>query len=113
MRHNATGQHGSADAATPAEETPAVPLTYSGYLHLPELLRLQRPRTDIADELLFIVAHQAIELWLKVIIGDIRQAIRCLDEDQWIDATVAVRRANCCSGLILEQTRSLRQLAPT
>ena len=42
-------------------------LTYGSYLILDELLTLQRPRSAPvhADELLFIVVHQASELWSR------------------------------------------------
>ena len=41
------------------------PVTYPTYLKLKELLSLQRPRStpEHPDELLFIVVHQASELW--------------------------------------------------
>jgi tryptophan 2,3-dioxygenase len=39
-------------------------LTYADYLHLSELLALQRPRSEPPehDETLFIIVHQAYEL---------------------------------------------------
>ena len=42
-------------------------LTYGSYLKVPELLSLQRPRSDGPehDEMLFIVIHQVYELWFK------------------------------------------------
>ncbi|MGH7540010.1 MAG: tryptophan 2,3-dioxygenase family protein, partial [Gemmatimonadota bacterium] len=42
-------------------------LTYGGYLKLAELLSIQQLRSDppVHDELLFIVVHQAYELWFK------------------------------------------------
>src|SRR6266545_8413791 len=42
-------------------------LTYGEYLKTPELLSLQQLRSDppVHDEHLFIVVHQAYELWFK------------------------------------------------
>jgi tryptophan 2,3-dioxygenase len=40
-------------------------LTYGGYLELGALLSLQKPRTQEHDEILFIVLHQTMELWMK------------------------------------------------
>ncbi|HEX6231074.1 MAG TPA: tryptophan 2,3-dioxygenase family protein, partial [Actinomycetota bacterium] len=42
-------------------------LTYGDYLRVPELLSLQRVLSDppVHDETLFIVVHQAYELWFK------------------------------------------------
>ena len=48
----------------------AVPLTYSSYLHLPELLECQHPATDQHDEMLFVVIHQVYELWFKQILHE-------------------------------------------
>jgi len=46
---------------------------YQSYLSLRELLSLQRPRSspEHPDELLFIVVHQASELWFKAILHDL------------------------------------------
>ena len=49
-------------------------LTYGSYLALPELLACQRPISGSHDELLFIVIHQATELWLKLMIHELRAA---------------------------------------
>jgi tryptophan 2,3-dioxygenase len=47
-------------------------LTYSSYLHLPQLLELQQPRSDPPehDEMLFIVIHQVFELWFKLVLQE-------------------------------------------
>ena len=50
------------------------PLTYARYLALDELLAAQKPLSDRHDELLFIVIHQAKELWLKEIIHEVKLA---------------------------------------
>ena len=43
-------------------------LTYASYLKLDQLLQLQQPQSDPEehDELLFIISHQAYELWFKL-----------------------------------------------
>ena len=55
-------------------------VTYGSYLALDELLSLQRPRSqpEHADELLFIVVHQASELWFKAILHDMDGLIAAL-----------------------------------
>jgi tryptophan 2,3-dioxygenase len=52
--------------------------TYASYLALDELLACQRPRTDRHDEMLFIIIHQAKELWLKEILFDVALAQRLI-----------------------------------
>jgi tryptophan 2,3-dioxygenase len=52
------------------------PMTYARYLALDELLAAQKPVSDRHDEMLFIVIHQAKELWLKEIIHEVMLAKR-------------------------------------
>ena len=66
------------DAATaPGDGAPIVPhgeqLTYSSYLKVPELLKLQHPQSSPQhhDELLFIIVHQTYELWFKELLHDL------------------------------------------
>ena len=51
-------------------------MSYGDYLQLDELLSCQRPLTDKHDETLFIVIHQASELWIKLCLHEIFGAIR-------------------------------------
>jgi len=50
-------------------------LSYSGYLQLDGLLALQKPRSAAHDELMFIVVHQASELWMKLAIAELGAAM--------------------------------------
>ena len=65
----------------PAPETVSAGGTdYATYLLIDDLLRLQRPITPGAhDELLFIVVHQANELWFKLILHELTTARDELD----------------------------------
>ena len=56
-------------------------LDYSKYLQLDRVLTSQLPLSDEHDEILFIVIHQATELWLKVCVHELRGAISCLQRD--------------------------------
>src|SRR5690242_1029127 len=56
-------------------------MSYGDYLRLSELLACQRPLTDRHDELLFVVIHQASELWMKLCLHEIGAAIRHIRED--------------------------------
>ena len=42
-------------------------LNYWDYIHIDALLGLQLPRTDYADEVIFITYHQICELYFKLI----------------------------------------------
>jgi len=51
-------------------------VTYGGYLRLRELLACQAPQTAEHDELLFVILHQTMELWMKQVIHEIGAAQR-------------------------------------
>ncbi len=63
-------------------------LTYSGYLHLDELLSLQVERsapeggTPEHDEMLFIIIHQVYELWFKQLLHEIDFTRELLSGDE-------------------------------
>ena len=88
--------------------------TYGSYLALDELLRLQRPRSspDHPDELLFIVVHQASELWFKAILHDIDGLIGALEERNPGQALWRVQRINALMRIVSAQLSSLEALPP-
>ncbi len=51
-------------------------MSYGDYLKLNELLSCQTPLTTQHDEMLFVVIHQASELWIKLCLHEIAEAIR-------------------------------------
>jgi tryptophan 2,3-dioxygenase len=65
--------------------------TYGGYLQLPTLLSAQKPLSDPPhhDEMLFIIQHQVAELWMKLLIHELRAAIARLREDD-VDSTLKI-----------------------
>ena len=65
--------------------------TYGGYLQLPTLLSAQKPLSDPPrhDEMLFIIQHQVAELWMKLMIHELRAAIACLRADE-VNATLKI-----------------------
>ena len=57
-----------------------MPLTYSSYLKLDQLLNLQefRSKDRKRDELLFPITHQVYELWFKQVLHETDHLIRLL-----------------------------------
>lgn len=53
----------------------AKPINYWDYVEVDTLLSLQKPRTDFADEEIFIMYHQVTELLLKLMIHEIKQVV--------------------------------------
>ncbi len=62
-------------------DTP-VGITYGSYLRLDALLACQSPLSETHDELLFIVIHQASELWLKLCLHELEAARVAVIEDR-------------------------------
>jgi tryptophan 2,3-dioxygenase len=67
-------------------------ITYADYLSLDRLLTAQNPRSDLHDEMLFIVIHQTKELWLKQMLHELKLAIGLLDQDQFAPSYKAMAR---------------------
>ncbi|MBV7265807.1 tryptophan 2,3-dioxygenase [Erythrobacter ani] len=56
-------------------------VTYSSYLDLTKVLTAQHPASDAHDEMLFIVVHQASELWLKLCLHELTAARDHVERD--------------------------------
>ncbi|MGD9986007.1 tryptophan 2,3-dioxygenase [Pseudonocardia sp.] len=89
--------------------------TYAGYLRLDELLGAQRPQSspEHHDELLFIVQHQTSELWLKLVIHELRYAAAMMDADDLGPALKALARVKAVQRQLFEQWGVLETLTPT
>jgi tryptophan 2,3-dioxygenase len=55
--------------------------SYGEYLHLDQLLSAQLPISPQHDEMLFIVIHQASELWMKLCLHELTAAVECIRRD--------------------------------
>jgi tryptophan 2,3-dioxygenase len=49
-------------------------MSYGDYLKLDQVLGAQSPRSDDHNEMLFIVQHQATELWMKLVLHELSAA---------------------------------------
>ena len=49
-------------------------MSYGDYLHLDQILNAQKPLSPAHDEMLFIVQHQTSELWMKLMLHEVRAA---------------------------------------
>jgi tryptophan 2,3-dioxygenase len=64
----------------PTNEAPS--MSYGDYLHLDELLSAQVPLSPDHNEMLFIIQHQTSELWMKLMLQELRAAIRMIAADE-------------------------------
>jgi tryptophan 2,3-dioxygenase len=87
-------------------------LTYGRYLGLDELLSCQRPVSDSHDELLFIVIHQATELWLKLVVHELRAARAQLRADDLQPAFKMLARVSRIQAQLIQSWDVLSTLTP-
>jgi aminocarboxymuconate-semialdehyde decarboxylase len=98
-------------------------LTYSSYLKVPELLKLQQLQAEPQrhDELLFIVIHQTYELWFKELLHDLDAVVRCLQSvacnpgarDEVYEAARLLRRCTEILRVLVTQFTILETMLPT
>ncbi len=93
---------------------PGSDLTYGTYLKVDELLDLQQPRSapEHPDELLFIVVHQASELWFKVILRELDNLTAHLGQAATIPSLHTMRRINALVRIVGGQLSALDTLPP-
>lgn len=87
-------------------------MSYGGYLRLTDLLSAQKPVSDAHDEMLFIVIHQATELWMKLIIHEIRAAMAALEEDAYGPAFKMLSRVARIQTQLIQSWSVLSTMTP-
>jgi tryptophan 2,3-dioxygenase len=105
-----------------ASEEPAAPLYYWDYLRLDRLLSAQervseREGEPAHDELLFIVVHQAFELWFKQILFELDAVLEVMGRDVVPEKAVGqvvahLRRLTEIQRLLLVQIDVLETMTP-
>jgi tryptophan 2,3-dioxygenase len=92
-----------------------VNLSYGRYLHLDEILHAQHPVSvpEHHDELLFILQHQTSELWLKLVLHELRAVQRQLAKDELRPALKGLARVKHIQRTLTEQWSVLATLTPT
>ena len=86
-------------------------VTYSSYLDLDRILAAQHPASDAHDELLFIIVHQASELWLKLCLHELTAARAAIEEDQLRPAFKMLARVARAPPVLRQRTRAMAEAA--
>jgi tryptophan 2,3-dioxygenase len=91
-----------------------MPVTYSSYLKLEELLSLQQPLSDGPehDETLFIVIHQVYELWFKEMIHELDYLIALLGREDTARAQHTLKRILTILKVVVAQIDVLETMTP-
>src|SRR5712671_7668229 len=56
-------------------------LSYGEYLQLDKVLDAQKPLTYEHDEMMFIIVHQSSELWMRLMLHELRGVLECVRRD--------------------------------
>jgi tryptophan 2,3-dioxygenase len=89
-------------------------LTYGSYLKIPELLELQQLRSDppVHDELLFIVVHQAYELWFKQLLFELGSIRDHMFAGRAAAARHELVRVHAIERVLIEHIEVLQSMSP-
>jgi tryptophan 2,3-dioxygenase len=87
-------------------------LTYAGYLRLDRVLAAQEPLSGEHDEMLFIVIHQASELWMKLSLHELAAARDWLGEDKLGPAFKGIARVARIQTQLIQSWDVLSTLTP-
>ena len=98
------------------------PLYYGDYLQLDKLLSAQalesaKTGNEVHDEMLFVIVHQAYELWFKQIIWELDSVLDIfdndtVDEEDMGTAVARLRRIVSIQTLLIEQVTVLETMTP-
>src|SRR5690625_2059707 len=88
--------------------------SYASYLQLDVLLAAQKPVSDppYHDEMLFIVQHHVAELWLKLMVHELKAVIAGLDADDVDLALKMLARIKQIQRQLFEQWAVLETMTP-
>jgi len=86
--------------------------TYAEFLELGQLLSLQRTLAEppVHDEMLFVIVHQAHELWFKQMLHELRALIAHIDAGAWERAELTTDRLAWIVRVLICQVDVLRTM---
>ncbi|WP_319004455.1 tryptophan 2,3-dioxygenase [Halobacillus litoralis] len=87
-------------------------MTYGEYLKLDDLLNAQQRLSSHHDEMLFIIIHQVSELWMKLILHELKAAIDAISQDDMQAAFKMLARVSSIQKQIIQAWDVLSTLTP-
>ncbi|MDP3405991.1 MAG: tryptophan 2,3-dioxygenase [Brevundimonas sp.] len=90
----------------------AADMTYARYLDLDRLLSAQAPISDQHDEMLFVIIHQAKELWLKQILHEVALAQRLVRGGDLVPAYKSLARVSRIQAVMTQSWDILATMTP-
>lgn len=106
----------------PADRRNPAPVHYGDYLQLDKLLDSQRPESPrygavAHDEMLFIITHQAYELWFKQIVYELKAITGTFQQPRVEEAEMGrvihlLERVRVIQGVLLQQIDVIETMTP-
>lgn len=87
-------------------------MTYGDYLKLDKLLSAQNRLSDHHDEMLFIIIHQVSELWMKLVLHELRASVEVIREGEMQGAFKMLSRVSTIQTQIIHAWDVLSTLTP-
>jgi tryptophan 2,3-dioxygenase len=87
-------------------------MTYARYLGLDQLLSAQAPVSDEHDEMLFVIIHQAKELWLKQILHEVALAQTMVRNGDLVPAYKSLARVSRIQAVMTQSWDILATMTP-
>ncbi|MEH7178473.1 tryptophan 2,3-dioxygenase [Neobacillus vireti] len=88
-------------------------MSYGDYLHLDKILSSQHRLSDHHDEMLFIIIHQTSELWMKLIIHEITEAIQYILQNNLEPSFKVLSRVSRIQQQLIQSWSVLSTLTPS
>jgi tryptophan 2,3-dioxygenase len=88
-------------------------MSYGDYLQLDLLLAAQKPLSDEPNELLFVIQHQATELWMKLMLNELMAARDHIRADNLAPAIKMMSRVSRIMNNLIQSWDILATLTPT
>lgn len=88
-------------------------MSYGDYLHLDKILDSQHRLSDHHDEMLFIIIHQASELWMKLIIHELSEAIKYIRQNDLEPSFKILSRVSRIQQQLIQSWSVLSTLTPS
>ncbi len=87
-------------------------INYGDYLELDKILTAQNLRSDSHDEMMFIIIHQASELWMKLCIHELGSAMEKLKSDEIGPAMKMIARIARIQEQLIQSWNILSTMTP-
>ncbi|MDO9363542.1 MAG: tryptophan 2,3-dioxygenase family protein [Sphingopyxis sp.] len=87
-------------------------LTYARHLQTAQLLSAQVPVSDKPDEMLFIIMHQTMELWIKLVLHEGRLVLDAIRGDRLAAAGKGLDRISTIQRHMIQSWEVLATLTP-